>query len=188
MPRDAVGIFRFLTFTDPVQPADAAVLLIGQDLRARRLAAYELLCTGQTHTLVIPAYARVFACCGGRIGPSSSVPRRSLSLRQSIHVAGFANGVENTHLELLLARRTVESLGLRSIIFVSSPYHMRRIKIIADRVFDGFDTRFVPTPHEHTRGRMWWTSPHEIRWVLSEYAKIAWFLICEPFFEGPQNQ
>ena len=179
---------RFLTYAGPVRPADAAVLLIGQDLRARRLAAHELLCTGQTHTLVIPAYGRVFACRDGRVVPASPPPHRSLSLRPPTRVAGFAKWAENTHLELLLARRTVERLGLRSIIFVSSPYHTRRIRLIADRVLEGFDTQIFATPYERTRGWLWWTSPHEIHWVLSEYAKIAWFLIYAPFFERPQGQ
>ncbi len=175
---------RFLAYTDPVRPADAAVLLIGKDLNARRLAAHELLCAGRARYLIVPAHGQVFICSEGSVLPSPPVPRRSAMGQRPTRISRFSKWIEDTHMEILLARGTVERMGLDAVVFVSSPYHMRRIKLIADRVFDGFDTRYFATPHEQTRGRLWWTSPHEIHWVLSEYTKIAWFLIYHPFYEA----
>jgi len=48
----------------------------------------------------------------------------------------------------------MESLGLTSGIFVSSPYHMRRIKVIAERVYRDaagaptYRLYFVPSRYE----------------------------------------
>ncbi len=44
--------------------------------------------------------------------------------------------MENTHKELLFAKCAMDQLQFRSAILVSSPCHMRRIRLIADRVFD----------------------------------------------------
>jgi len=174
---------RFLTYADPVRPADAAVLLIGQDLNARQLAAHELLCAGRARYLIVPAYRQVFICSAGSVLPSPPAPRRSVMRQSPTRISRFSKWIEDTHVEVLLARGTIERMGLDSVVFVSSPYHMRRIKIIAQRLFDRqkIKTRFVATPYETTGGSLWWTNRREIAWVLSEYVKIAWFMIYEPF-------
>ena len=97
--------------------------------------------------------------------------------------SGHFDLFENTHLEIIYARQMMEAQGFRSAIFVSSPCHMRRIKIIADRAFEGgsYELSYVPTTFEETCGPFWWTDKYCIKWVLGEYIKILWFLIYEPF-------
>ncbi len=73
----------------------------------------------------------------------------------------------------------MDGKGLTSAIFVSSPYHMRRIKLIANRVFIGTGYRmvFIPTRFEKRTEGLWFLHQSDIRKVASEYGKIVWFFL-----------
>jgi len=53
---------------------------------------------------------------------------------------------EDTDLEVLHAKAMMGRFGFKSADFLSSPYRIRRRKLIARRVFDGgfYDLSFVP--------------------------------------------
>jgi uncharacterized SAM-binding protein YcdF (DUF218 family) len=86
---------------------------------------------------------------------------------------------EDTHLEIIDAQKVMSDYGLNSAIFISSPYHMRRIKLIATKVFDlnkgGF--YFVPTRYEKVPVNYWELSSADWKKVRREYGKILWFYI-----------
>ena len=73
--------------------------------------------------------------------------------------------------------------GLSSAIFVSSPYHMRRIKIIVIRVFDNDDGEFyfIPTHYEKAPAAFWELSWADWKKVTREYGKILWFFVYYPW-------
>ena len=84
---------------------------------------------------------------------------------------------ENTHIEVLEAGKMMKSLGLKSAILVSSPYHMRRIRIIAGQVFSHEKYRLTfrgsrHVQHDRFPSQFTWT---RMRKVLGEYIKIGWF-------------
>ena len=112
--------------------------------------------------------------------------------------------VEDTHDEALIARDMMERLGISSAILVSSPYHMRRIRIIAAQVFHqkassapdakasscppfakegkgGFEFISVPTRYETPNDGFWLFNNYDRKFVLTEYMKIGWFLLYSPF-------
>jgi uncharacterized SAM-binding protein YcdF (DUF218 family) len=77
----------------------------------------------------------------------------------------------------------MDAMGLKSAIMVSSPYHMRRIRMISKKIF-GEQSRYfsyVPTRNESNSAalpdltRANWTS------VLQEYLKISWFCLYSHF-------
>ena len=86
---------------------------------------------------------------------------------------------EDTHLEIIDAQKVMSDYGLNSAIFISSPYHMRRIKLIAAKAFDlnkgGF--YFVPTRYEKVPVNYWELSSADWKKVRREYGKILWFYI-----------
>jgi uncharacterized SAM-binding protein YcdF (DUF218 family) len=98
--------------------------------------------------------------------------------------------MENTHLEIAQARRILDDLGYTSAIFVSSPYHMRRIKIIAKSVFldtantHKFQLYFVPTRYETPYLSSWFLNIRDSGFVLTEYSKIFWFFIYSNFYKS----
>src|SRR5208283_6058683 len=90
---------------------------------------------------------------------------------------------ERTHVEELYAKKIMDSLGLKSAIMVSSPYHMRRIRLIASRTF-GEQSRsfsYVPTPFEYDPSSVWDMGRGKWMFVINEYIKICWFHLYSLF-------
>ncbi|HHT9130825.1 MAG TPA: YdcF family protein [Candidatus Brocadiaceae bacterium] len=69
---------------------------------------------------------------------------------------------------------------LHSAIIVSAPYRMRRVSIIFKKVFKDTSISLTFSPAVDDDNKLefdtWW-SPDEIHRILSEYAKIAYYLI-----------
>jgi uncharacterized SAM-binding protein YcdF (DUF218 family) len=77
---------------------------------------------------------------------------------------------------MLLTKKVMDAYGFRKAIFVSAPYHMKRIKIMAGRVFDSaYDIKMVPSRF----GKRFETplpSLQDVQHVLMEFPKMIWFL------------
>ena len=99
------------------------------------------------------------------------------------NVAVPPNFYEDTHLEIIDAQKVMSSYGLNSAILVSSPYHMRRIKLIVMKVFDTNkgDFYFVPTSYEKAPANCWELSFTDWKKVRNEYGKILWFFLYFPW-------
>ena len=94
----------------------------------------------------------------------------------------FPRYYENTHVEMLLAKRVMDAYGFRRALFVSSPYHMKRIKIMAAEVFgSAYDIRMVPSRFPSGVGATWGVGTSlplltTLQYVVEEFPKMAWFL------------
>jgi hypothetical protein len=173
----------YLVFSQKPEKSDAVILLVGSDNRFRE--AEQLVHEGYAESLIIPAFNRVLR----------EDLNRSLAKAFSVSKppAGYKTNqtVEGTHLEIAQARRIMEGLGFTSAIFVSSPYHMRRVKIIAKSVFldpmntPTFKLYFVPTRYETRDLNFWFLNIQDLRFVLMEYSKIFWFFIYSNFCKSP---
>jgi hypothetical protein len=172
----------YLVLSQKPEKSDAIILLVGANDEARRKEAGQLMREGYADYLVVPALNRVVR----------ALPDRSLTKAFPVPLppAGAyktSEEIENTHLEIAQARRIMANMGFTSAIFVSSPYHMRRIKLIASRVFSDtankptFRLYFVPTRYETPHVNVWFMQTRDLKFVSSEYAKIAWFLIYTYF-------
>ncbi len=168
---------HYLTFGTAMPKSDAVVLFLGPGMQARRQEAEALVREGVAGILLTPAFGSIEPP-GARL--NIEVPGTPGPLPECQKIGFFDNAriCEDTHLELLMARRMMERLGLRSAVLVSSPYHMRRIKIIAQAVFDNapYALAYRPTRYEPT-SPVWFLSTKDAGWVFTEYGKILWFLL-----------
>ena len=95
----------------------------------------------------------------------------------------------------MAAKKTMTDFGLKSATFVSSPYHMRRIKLIVSSVFkeEKREFYFVPTAYEKAPANFWELSSAEWKKVGREYTKMIWFFLYSrwakmtPVSYGPLN-
>lgn len=86
---------------------------------------------------------------------------------------------ENTFDEALQAKRLVEVGTVRSILVVSSPTHMRRVRMIFSHVLPK-DVRltFSAVPLERSDfTAQWWTDPYSLGRVIYEYASIPYYFV-----------
>jgi hypothetical protein len=171
---------RFLLYSSDCQKTDAIILFLGPDFTARQKEAYKIINEGMADYLIIPAYNKIY-----RIFDEGSIKYLSpnLSLRSSIKkktlIAPASSFYEDTHMEIIEAGKIMSDYRLKSAIFVSSPYHMRRIKLIVAKVFTaqkgGF--YFVPTSYEKAPADFWELTLADWKKVGREYGKILWFFL-----------
>ena len=166
-----LGAAAFLTCREPAAPADAVVLFIGPEYAERRKEARQLVEKGYADILLVPALRSALVMADGRLVKDPFYMPAPFDRNQ------YPAWYENTHIEALEARKMMENLGLTSAILVSSPYHMRRIRIIAGQVFSHEQYRLAFRGSSHVApGRF----PAQftrtmMRRVVGEYIKIGWF-------------
>ncbi|HEX7534422.1 MAG TPA: ElyC/SanA/YdcF family protein [Syntrophales bacterium] len=167
---------RYLTYADKPLKSDAVVLFLGPDNKARQEDANRLMSEGYARYLFIPAYGRITEAA------SLSSPAGTKKANPKLIISGLKPRpyFENTHVEVLEARRMMEQYGLKSAIFVSSPEHMRRIKIIAEKIFheEAVQIVFVPIRVEPAHQDL---TLADYRRMGKEYVKIIWFLMYSLF-------
>jgi uncharacterized SAM-binding protein YcdF (DUF218 family) len=167
---------RYLTYADKPLRSDAVVLFVGPDNKARQEDATRLMSEGYARYLFIPAYGRITEAA------SLSSPAGTKKANPKLIISGLKPRpyFENTHVEVLEARRMMEQYGLKSAIFVSSPEHMRRIKIIAEKIFyeKSVQIVFVPIRVEPAHQDL---TLADYRRMGKEYVKIIWFLMYSLF-------
>jgi uncharacterized SAM-binding protein YcdF (DUF218 family) len=69
-------------------------------------------------------------------------------------------------------RRWVDSRGFRSLIVVTSTYHMRRALSELGRQMPDVELIPFPVVSERMRSEDWWSSPEAARLLVTEYLKF----------------
>lgn len=65
--------------------------------------------------------------------------------------------------------------GMKTFIIVTSPYHVRRVKMVFADYAPGLEVAVVATPYEPFPAK-WWTDQDVARNVMLELAKIAFYV------------
>ncbi len=170
---------HYLLYSSDYRKSDAIVLFLGPDFTARQKEAYKIIEEGNVNYLIIPAYNKIY-----KIPDRTQVKYlpHNLALHNTIKKKSlnpYPNYYEDTHIEVINARNTMADFGLKSAIFVSSPYHMRRIKLIVTNVFKENQSKlyFVPTSFETAPSYLGDLSWVNWKKIGREYGKIVWFSI-----------
>ncbi|NTW06517.1 MAG: DUF218 domain-containing protein [Syntrophaceae bacterium] len=182
----AVYAPRYLLYSTDYQKVDTIVLLLGPDFTARRKQASQLIDEGKADYLIIPAYNKI-SRISDKVTDKGIVKSLSPNLlmhdpgkkKKILNPSSYPDFYEDTHMEILAAKKTMADFGLKSATFVSSPYHMRRIKLIVSSEFKGEKREFyfVPTVYEKAPANFWELSSVEWKKVGREYTKMIWFTL-----------
>jgi hypothetical protein len=168
---------RFLLYATDYKKVDAIVILLGPDFKARQKEANELIDKGMTDYLIIPAYHKAYRINSEDKGKYLLNYLKSPGFNDKKAVS-YPDFYEDTHIEIIEAQKVMSFFGLKSAIFVSSPYHMRRVNSIVSKIFDvHHDFYFVPTKYEKAPADFWELSSSDWKKVRREYGKIIWFYI-----------
>jgi len=167
---------RFLLYSSKYEKADSIILLLGPDFNARKKEAYRLMNEEMADYLIIPAYYKAYRIFEkGQM--ESLLP--NLFPNRSDKNNDQTRFYEDTHWEIIEAQKIMSNYKLTSAILVSSPYHMRRIKLIVSKVFDTNKGNFyfVPTRYEKAPADYGDLSLVDWKKVSMEYGKILWFIL-----------
>lgn len=161
---------------------ECVIVMLGKDMNCRFRGAEQLAVHTHARALLVPAHFAVVSVREGGLGEKKRIPVKPVIV-PPLKIAGHRFRIfENTHLELILGKRIMDRLGFHSAVIVSSPYHMRRLQLIALKVFDSsYTIGFKPTPFEEYDTTSCLTSEKCRYNVWNEYLKIVWFLIYSWF-------
>ena len=136
----------------------------------------------QTINFAVPTARPGQAATTNAVTSAPVNPAKTAAISRGIRTDTQRFYVERTHIDVIQAQALMALIGATSANFVSSPYHMRRIKIMAGKVFDADKYRiaFVPTAYE-PRYVPWFVSGADVKWVFSEWGKIVWYFLYSPF-------
>jgi len=163
---------RFLLYADRPVRTDAIVVFEGSDILARKKEAYQLRDEGYAGVLLVPASPVV-------IRSQSTGAQYAGSAAERIYPSYY----ENTHVEVLRAKTMMDAMGLKTATMVSSPYHLKRIRMIAGKVFGRQARLFAYVPARSVRTPSGMIDMHARDWIFvaQEYVKIIWFFLYSPF-------
>ncbi|MGH6704236.1 MAG: YdcF family protein [Bradyrhizobium sp.] len=165
----AIGFVGFLsqlhgTEVKPAREADGIVVLTGGSSRVSD--AMELLAAGYGKRLLISG-----------VHPTSAISDISRSLSDNQSLLGCCVDLDrsavNTRSNAAETRRWVHERGFKSLIVVTSNYHMPRAIVELSHAMP--DVALIPfaVVGDRWRDEPWWTSGATIRLLLSEYAKYV---------------
>ena len=170
----------YLTKEDPIRKSDAIVALAGTRMD-RALEAADLYQSGYAPRIVITREKaeRSFGALAQRgvvlvtdadvtrdVLPKLGVPASALIVPDVIH--------DNTAQEAQTLRQLAISHSWRTLIVVTSPYHLRRAGFAIRRELEGtgIEVEMHATRYEPAKPDRWWTNRDDMRWVLDEGAKL----------------
>lgn len=175
----------FLIYSDRPEKVEIAVLFNGNPYYYREMEAKKQANLSSKKKLIIPFKGTII---------DSNALKKDIKLLDAISKE-HSNIIkkkddpekyrfyETTHIEILNTKIMLDYLNIKSAVIVSYPYHMRRIKIMTDSVFDKSKYTIILLPSKFEPGTklLWFLNRKDIKWVISEYKKIGWFLLYSPF-------
>src|SRR3954447_3390234 len=165
----AVGFVAFLAQlrgveAQPARNADGIVVLTGGSSRVSD--AMELLAGGYGKRLLISGVHPTSAASD----ISRSLPDNQSLLRCCVDLDRSA---VNTRSNAAETRRWARERGFKSLIVVTSNYHMPRAIVELSHAMPSIDLIPYAVVGEKWRDEPWWTSGPTLRLLLSEYAKYV---------------
>lgn len=168
---------EFLVVSTPLEPADVVVVMGGGGTHRmdRGIELYrqgysrsgKLVITGGSLGPDIFAEGS-WAALGARYAQGKGVPREDLLL---------ADWTESTYDDALAVQQTMKQSGLGSAIIVSDGFHMRRTLWIMGKEIPGVRLKASPAYSSSLSVDRWWTRERELLFVITEYGKLALYLV-----------
>lgn len=104
---------------------------------------------------------------------------RAILVRKGVseqHIHYLGESLLSTAEEARAMRELQAASNRKSLLIVTSPYHVRRVKMVFHDALPGVAIVVVATPYERFPAK-WWTDQDTARNVLLEVAKIVFYLV-----------
>lgn len=172
-----LGVGNFLIAGDELQPADLIHVLGGDVERIDYgIALYqqdyggEILFTGGR--VEIPLANMTYSRLAREYAQARGVPPENILPLESTATSTFEEVLE-------LQRVLASDSSLQTLLIVSSPFHLRRVRWIFEKALPPrVQLRFVPVPFARSRHKQrWWTAELSLQAVVNEYLKIPFYFL-----------
>lgn len=163
-----LGAGFYLSPQQDSKPADAIVVVSGGQTTTRAQKGIELYEADMAPKLI-------FSGAAIDDGPSNAREMKRQALADGVPPSAITidEVSQNTYENAEGTKKLLEQTGAKSIILVSSPYHLRRAKITFEKVL-GPDYTVIPVASFDNRWSKsaWWSNPFGLRITISELFKV----------------
>lgn len=166
---------EWLVISDALRPADA-IILLGGGSGEREVWAARLYQQGMASLIItngervrVPGETRTFAEISASQLQRLGVPAGAIRMLPE---------TASTRDEAVASHELLATLGARSAIVVSDPYHMRRAALTFRLVYrgSGIALLFSSCPTAWFDARLWWKTERAFLAVTGEYQKLLFYL------------
>jgi uncharacterized SAM-binding protein YcdF (DUF218 family) len=164
-----VAMGRWLVAQTPVEEVDLVVALGGDP--SRQEAAVRYLNSGLARRILMTASNTASDNTRTKGNDFWNIPDgKTLTIANSAH---------NTYEEALRVRSVLNEHAFRSVLIVTSAYHLRRARLAFERLFRNTGVRlmFAAAPKAGFPMESWWKSEGTRKVVLREYLALGYYWI-----------
>ncbi|KJS17693.1 MAG: hypothetical protein VR69_04005 [Peptococcaceae bacterium BRH_c4b] len=164
---------RLLVLDEPPRKADVIVVL-GGDSGERVERAVSLYRAG---------YAPYMIVSGGQlyrnITQAGVMKDHAVSLGVPADKIILENRAESTYDNATFCKEIIDEHGFKSVMVVSSNYHMQRVKFIFRKVFKNSGTTLVYCAAQEPKfnPNRWWANNKSIMYTITEYIKFTGYAL-----------
>lgn len=176
-------IARFLIVPDTQKPSESIVVLGGGLGVQRVIHAVKLYEKGIAPIIILTGQEMEFDGRKIRFKDVKLTEPRLAGMLAKMYgvpedILFFEERSQNTYEDAKYVKEDLLKMGIHSAIIVSDPFHMQRVSMIFKKVFKDTPLSLTFSPAddgEFLLGGLW--SPGEIKYILTEYTKIAYYII-----------
>lgn len=168
-----LGVAFYLSPQQKPQKVDTIVAISGGQTTTRAQKGIELYKQGLAPKII-------FSGAAMDDGPSNAQQMKRQALADGIPLdAIFIDEVsQNTHENAENTKKILEENGAKSIILVTSPYHLRRAKMTFEKVLGpGYNVIPVASFDNRWSKAAWWTTPFGLQITISELFKVFYITV-----------
>lgn len=170
-PDDLKGCDDTVSLSGSCQKVDAIVAVSGGDTNARTDEAIRLYKNGWAKYLVFSGAAQ------DKTGPSNASAMQSRAIAAGVpeFLIRLDEYSETTRQNAENSQTIFSSLGIKSIILVTSGYHQKRASLEFNRRAEGVKILNHPVSRDRDWSTWWWTNPRGWNLATGELFKIIVF-------------
>ena len=165
----------FLNFQTAISPSDVIIVLTGKTARFKH--GVRLYKQGYAGNIMITASNEPLELANVHLDWEEII-------REAVRQEGIPEtalliieDITSTYDEACFTRKVMLEKGFKSAIVVSSPYHMRRVRMIFEKVYkrSGISLHYSPVEESEFQVAKWWTREGELVAVVNEYIKLVFY-------------
>jgi len=165
----------YLNFKTTISPSDVIIVLSGCTERFKH--SVRLYKQGYAGNIMITASNEPLELANVHLDWEWII--RDAARQEGIPEAALliVEDITSTYDEACFTRKIMLEKGFKSAIVVSSPYHMRRVRMIFEKVYkrSGISLYYSPVEESWFQVEKWWTREGELVAVVNEYIKLVFY-------------
>lgn len=170
-----IGIGQFLVIENPLEQAQI-IQALGWTGTERIDHAIKLYKRGWGNKLYFTGNGEALPFAFNNFGEVATAYADSQGVPEESVISSPSTA--STYEEAVALKRLIyQNHDIQSVIIVSSPFHMRRVRMIFRKVLpDKIKTIFHPVPWSESKyARRWWSTEDSTAMVINEYIKLVYY-------------